>query len=441
MANRSRQAALVSGPVLGESKLPSGPPADRGVSLDDSIPGQNTFAKPEGESREPSKDDESIYRVDDADDLTKEQGRGDEIDHSHASPAYNGLGDSDGTSKTKYPYRDGIPNRHSSEQAEYVAGLYRLRTAHEMFVPAVSRVRVAAKVSDILDGLSRQVQQKAAKCTAKLAKVEPKNLRWTVAVNCGNGVRVVRIKAVRPSANVVKVAKMDLVVSCSCPAWQWLGPEYHAKGKGYLERGPVGTASTPDIRDPERKNLVCKHVAAALAVAKGWQVDTKRPGEKQASGALPEDFFDPLSPPTRNRIQMPTYAIECHECGAAYDQRLSYAQYDEVKTQKAELPCTQCGKAAIIAFKPSRVGFVLKEGESGGWASKSIKENAYRAERSKVMAKRNKDHVFKSSLQANYDGTETGSWRDAQELARKEKGDLAAATYEPLVQKEKAKPA
>lgn len=133
---------------------------------------------------------------------------------------------------------------------------------------------------------------------------------------------------------------------------------------------------------------------------------------------------------------MPTYAVECHECGATYDQRLSFTQYDEVKAGKTALPCKTCGQAAQFAFSPGKVGFVLKEGESGGWASKSLKENKYRRDRREVMAKREKDHVFKSSLQANYDGVETGSWKEARELARSEKGDYAAATYDPLVARE-----
>lgn len=136
---------------------------------------------------------------------------------------------------------------------------------------------------------------------------------------------------------------------------------------------------------------------------------------------------------------MPTYAVECHECGAAYDQRLSFKQYDEVKVGNTALPCKTCAQPAQFAFSPGKVGFVMKEGESGGWASKSLKENKYRRERRSVMAKREKDHVFKSSLQANYEGTETGSWKEAQEMARSEKGDLAAATYEPLVTKELSK--
>jgi len=133
---------------------------------------------------------------------------------------------------------------------------------------------------------------------------------------------------------------------------------------------------------------------------------------------------------------VPTYQIECLECGAAHDQRLSFTDYDQVKSGQKTLACKTCGLPAQIGFAPGNLGFILREGESGGWASKSIKENAYRNRRRDVMAKREKDHVFKSSLQANYDGVETGSWREAQELARSEKGDEAAATYDPLVSRE-----
>lgn len=133
---------------------------------------------------------------------------------------------------------------------------------------------------------------------------------------------------------------------------------------------------------------------------------------------------------------MPTYSVECHECGGTEDRRLSYAEYDQVKAGSKALDCKSCGLPAQIGFAPGKLGFILKEGESGGWASKSIKENAYRTRRRETMAKRERDHVFKSSLQANYDGLETGSWREAQELARVEKGEEAAATYAPLVARE-----
>jgi len=128
--------------------------------------------------------------------------------------------------------------------------------------------------------------------------------------------------------------------------------------------------------------------------------------------------------------------VDCLECGTTKDQRLSYSDYDQVRDGSKTLACSNCGLPAQIGFAPGNLGFILREGESGGWASKSIKENAYRNRRREVMAKREKDHVFKSSLQANYDGVETGSWKEAQELARVEKGDEAASTYDPLVSKE-----
>jgi hypothetical protein len=133
---------------------------------------------------------------------------------------------------------------------------------------------------------------------------------------------------------------------------------------------------------------------------------------------------------------MPTYVVECHECGTTRDQRLSYSEYDSIKSGKKEIPCSNCGLPAQIGFSPGNLGFILKEGESGGWATKSIKENAYRKKRREEVGRRERDHVFKASLQPNFDGVETGTWKEAQELARKEKGDASASTYTPLVNKQ-----
>lgn len=266
------------GGTLSESKLPSGPPAGKGVPLSPDLPGSSTHDKPEEDIRQPRHDDESIYRVDDADDLTKDQSRSDSIDHQHAAPSYNGLGDrSDNDySKTRYPYRDDKSNSHNAS-AEFVAALWQLRTAHELYLPAESGVRIAAKLSEMLEGLNPKMVERAGRCSATLKRADIANLRWVFSVDCGNGPKAVHLKASR-KGNVAKLAKMDLMVSCSCPAWQWLGPEHHAVQKGYLERGPRGTASVPFVRDPQRHNLVCKHVAAALGVAKGWDIPAKKKG-------------------------------------------------------------------------------------------------------------------------------------------------------------------
>lgn len=140
---------------------------------------------------------------------------------------------------------------------------------------------------------------------------------------------------------------------------------------------------------------------------------------------------------------MPTYTTKCGFCEAAGDIRLSYAEYDTVKAGTSAIEC-QCGKHADIVFNPGEVDFVLKDGISGGWQSKALKENKYRAAHREVMAKREADHVFKSRLIPNYKGQETSSWKEAQseaaEARRKEGGAQAAqasaSTYQPFVGKE-----
>jgi hypothetical protein len=119
------------------------------------------------------------------------------------------------------------------------------------------------------------------------------------------------------------------------------------------------------------------------------------------------------------------------------DRRLSFAEYDEVTAGRETITCPACEQAMEIGFAPGNVTFVLKDGPSGGWASKAIRENKHRAARREVMGKRQRDHVFTPALQPNYKGEETGTWREAQEQARKDKGELAAVTYNPLIQGEK----
>lgn len=134
---------------------------------------------------------------------------------------------------------------------------------------------------------------------------------------------------------------------------------------------------------------------------------------------------------------MPTYQIECHDCGRVEDRRLTYSEYDQVKSGAESLRCAGCNQPARFGFSPGSLGFILKEGESGGWASKSIKENAYRKNRIPLLTQRRKDHVRTSKLQPNYHGVETGTWKEAQEVARTEKGNSAASSYDSLVSKER----
>lgn len=132
---------------------------------------------------------------------------------------------------------------------------------------------------------------------------------------------------------------------------------------------------------------------------------------------------------------MPTYTFKRPSDGAIAKQRLSFDEYERLRKGELRLADDQ-GETLELVFDPGRTTFSLKDGPSGGWASKAMKENKYRSNRRKVMTKREKDHVFKTRLIPNYMGAEAPTWRDAQEEARRDKGDLAAVTYEPHVVKE-----
>lgn len=272
---------------VGESGLPGTGPADRGIGLDKDIPGESTYNKPENDIREPDKAEPgSIYRIDGPDDRAKPQDDpdGDERHHEDFKPTFTGPGGRppDDPTVTDYPYRDKHKDKHyASEQAEFVLGLYQLGFAREATIRLGSgMVRTAARMDDMLSGLNPATDERSAQCSVQVKRVDTSNLRWIFAVNCGNGAKVVRLKGTR-EGNIVKLSKMDLNVSCSCPGWRWLGPEHHAQQGDYLDGKLVGTASTPVIKDPQRHNRVCKHVTAVLSHIRGWAVPLEKPKSKE----------------------------------------------------------------------------------------------------------------------------------------------------------------
>jgi hypothetical protein len=125
--------------------------------------------------------------------------------------------------------------------------------------------KAAMRISEIVDSCSPELVRKSMKVPVKLRKVDAKNNLWLFDVKGSKGDAYrVRVKASSPKANVRDPGKMDVVVSCSCPFWQWQGPEHWASQKGYLYGKPTGTASAPDVKDPEEKHGACKHVLAVL---------------------------------------------------------------------------------------------------------------------------------------------------------------------------------
>ena len=124
--------------------------------------------------------------------------------------------------------------------------------------------KTALIMSEILESCSSDLHQKAQGLQVKLVRANAKNLVWLFDVK-GSEPKPYRVKLKAiPSGNVRDINKMDVLVSCTCPYWQWQGPEHWADTKGYLYGKPRGTADKPNVKDPSGDHGACKHVLACL---------------------------------------------------------------------------------------------------------------------------------------------------------------------------------
>lgn len=70
---------------------------------------------------------------------------------------------------------------------------------------------------------------------------------------------------------IKNLEKAQVQVSCTCNFFMWQGPEHWAKTNAFLYGKPRGTATKPAEKDPKGKNWICKHVAAALEMARRYR--------------------------------------------------------------------------------------------------------------------------------------------------------------------------
>jgi hypothetical protein len=169
-----------------------------------------------------------------------------------------------------------------------------------------NRQIVATKLAEIMGGTAQVVQQRANELSVKMTRVIGKSPMWLFNVSGGDDTHRVRLKAVR-KGNVRTLAKADLLVSCDCNFWRWQGPEHWAKAGGYLYGRPLGSASSPAVRDPNGEHRVCKHVVAVLRKAEGYRFrtknqDTKARERRRNKTASPWDALIAIWIPSPGRV-------------------------------------------------------------------------------------------------------------------------------------------
>ena len=132
---------------------------------------------------------------------------------------------------------------------------------------------------------------------------------------------------------------------------------------------------------------------------------------------------------------MPTYDYRCTnaECGETREDDASMSSFKEHHPE-----CLACGSVCDYIYIPTVPQVAFKDGPSGSWPSKGERFKKYRSQQDAKMRKRQFDRYGDVTAGAvpNYNGKDTGTWREAQFQAMKDKGAEAASTFNEKVKEE-----
>lgn len=124
---------------------------------------------------------------------------------------------------------------------------------------------------------------------------------------------------------------------------------------------------------------------------------------------------------------MPNYEYECPKCGD-FELTLRMCQSSDPQV------CPECGAEAQKLI--SATGFVLK---GDNWPGKAARIKGQMTSKRKRLGVKQDERMRDQppvTLAPNVEGERTGTWAEAKALAKSKGKD--AASYEPLVRKEKA---
>ncbi len=125
---------------------------------------------------------------------------------------------------------------------------------------------------------------------------------------------------------------------------------------------------------------------------------------------------------------MPNYEYECPKCGESFEKVLKLCRAADPQE------CPECGVEAKKLI--SQTGFVLK---GDNWPGKAARIKGQMGRKRKRLGVKQDERLRDQppvKLAPNVDGERTGTWAEAEKLAKSKGKDTAS--YKPLVSKEKA---
>ena len=125
---------------------------------------------------------------------------------------------------------------------------------------------------------------------------------------------------------------------------------------------------------------------------------------------------------------MPIYTHKCLECNAEFDIAC------RISERKDPHECESCGaENSVLVIKPCGINF-----PGDDWTTKNLRVQRQMRRKNEKLQKTSADRAAEqpvASLVPNVEGEQTGSWEDAQKLA-KDKGKNTSS-YDPMVQNER----
>lgn len=136
-------------------------------------------------------------------------------------------------------------------------------------ITGLSRVKIAfVSLGDVVKSNS-PFKKNSHNCSVALRNFNATKGTWSWGVRCGelysdSGGHTVNVKLLDNPAESEDKKDIRVKINCDCPAFLWWGSQYHLYNEGALLGSPRGLLKSPDVRDPNKQNLVCKHIYAVI---------------------------------------------------------------------------------------------------------------------------------------------------------------------------------
>lgn len=129
-----------------------------------------------------------------------------------------------------------------------------------------STMKTAYSLPSLVRLTSKWSISRAHRCRASILRREAKFSRYIYKAHCSEnysrGPHIVWIE-VLPGEEGKPLTDRQVKVACSCEFWKFWGCDFIAREKGFLSGLPRTNVMPRGIRDPQKRNWICKHLYAA----------------------------------------------------------------------------------------------------------------------------------------------------------------------------------